>query len=347
MKLSEFNYDLPSELIAQYPSEGRDMSRLLVIKKISEEVEHREFRDIVDFIGPGDCLAVNDAKVIKARLAGKRSDTGAKAEILLLERLSDRLYKCLIDTSSKIRIGTEFIFGEGELNGLIRAESDGMRIIEFDRKDGQFDELLERLGCVPLPPYIKRKPDKIDEERYQTVYAKAPGAIAAPTAGFHFTDAVLDRIKAKGAFIAPLTLHVGYGTFKPVATEDITRHKLEAEYFEIKAEEAAKLNEAKQKGGRIFAVGTTTCRALENQARLVKGSRNKIQEGKGWTNLFIYPPYNFKFVDALITNFHLPRTTLLMLAAAFCGKELLFRAYEEAIKQRYRFYSYGDCTLII
>lgn len=347
MRLKEFDYVLPEELIAQYPLKQRDRSRLLVIKKISEEIEHRYFCDIVDFISPGDCLVVNDTKVIKARLVGKKPDTGAKAEILLLERLSDRLYKCLIDTSSKVKVGMQFVFGEGELNGLIRAESDGMRIIEFDKKDGQFSELLERLGIVPLPPYIKRKPDKFDEERYQTIYGKVPGAIAAPTAGLHFTDEILSRIKAKGAFIASITLHVGYGTFKPVASEDIARHKLEAEYFEIKEEESAKLNEAKERGGKIFAVGTTTCRVLENQARLVKGSRNKIEKGKGWTNLFIYPPYNFKFVDTLITNFHLPKTTLVMLAAAFCGKELLFRAYEEAIRERYRFYSYGDCTLII
>ncbi len=347
MRLKEYDYPLPEELIAQYPLEQRDRSRLLVIKKITEETEHKYFCDIADFINAGDCLVVNDTKVIKARLPGKRSDTGAKAEILLLERLSDRLYKCLIDTSSKVRVGTQFIFGEGKLNGLIRAESDGMRLIEFDINGGQFSEVLEKLGMVPLPPYIKRRPEKSDEDRYQTIYGKVPGAIAAPTAGLHFTDEVLNRIKAKGAYVASITLHVGYGTFKPVASEDVSRHKLEAEYFEIKEEEAAKLNEVKEKGGKIFSVGTTACRVLEYQARLVKGSRNRIEKGKGWTNLFIYPPYNFKFVDALLTNFHLPKTTLVMLAAAFCGKELLFKAYEEAIRARYRFYSYGDCTLII
>ncbi|KPK41709.1 MAG: S-adenosylmethionine:tRNA ribosyltransferase-isomerase [Omnitrophica WOR_2 bacterium SM23_29] len=347
MRLSEFNYDLPSELIAQYPLDRRDGSRLMVIKKLSETIEHTTFCDLVDYIDPGDCVVVNDTKVIKARLAGRRADTGAKAEILLLEKLNDKLYKCLIDTSSKSRVGTKYVFGEAELNGHIRAESDGMRIIEFDTKGRGFNELLGKLGIVPLPPYIKRKPDKSDEERYQTIYAKSPGAIAAPTAGLHFTDEVLNRIKAKGASIASITLHVGYGTFKPVVSEDVARHKLDSEYFEIKEEATAKLNEAKEMGGRIFTVGTTTCRALEHQARLVKGSKNKIESGKGWTNLFIYPPYNFKFVDALITNFHLPKTTLVMLAAAFCGRELLFRAYEEAVKQRYRFYSYGDCMLVI
>lgn len=347
MRLSEFNYDLPSEFVAQYPLDRRDGSRLMVIKKLSETIEHRNFCDLVDYIGAGDCVVVNNTKVIKARLAGRRADTGAKAEILLLEKLSDKLYKCLIDTSSKSKVGTEYVFGEGELNGHIRAESDGMRIIEFDTKGRGFNELLGKLGIVPLPPYIKRKPDKSDEERYQTIYAKSPGAIAAPTAGLHFTDEVLNRIKAKGASIVSITLHVGYGTFKPVISEDVARHKLDSEYFEIKEETAAKLNKVKEMNGRIFAVGTTTCRALEHQARLVKGSKNKIESGKGWTNLYIYPPYNFKFVDALITNFHLPKTTLVMLAAAFCGKELLFSAYEEAIKQRYRFYSYGDCMLVI
>lgn len=347
MKLKEFDYDLPKELIAEYPSQERDKARLLVIKKISEEVEHKHFCGIVDYVNAGDCLVINDTKVIKARLIGKKADTGANAEILLLERLSDRLYKCLIDTSAKLNIGAKILFGDGELSCLIRAQSDGMRLVEFDKKDGQFSELLEKFGVMPLPPYIKRKADKSDEDRYQTIYAKVPGAVAAPTAGLHFTDEVLNRIKAKGASVVSITLHVGYGTFKPVASEDVSRHKLEAEYFEIKEEEAAKLNEVKEKGGKIFAVGTTTCRVLEYQARLVKGSRNRIEKGKGWTNLFIYPPYNFKFVDALITNFHLPKTTLVMLAAAFCGKELLFKAYEDAIRERYRFYSYGDCTLII
>lgn len=347
MRLKEFDYELPNELIAQYPLEKRDGSRLLVIKKISEEIEHRNFCDIVDYINSGDCLVINDTKVIKARLVGKKADTGARAEVLLLERLGDKLFKCLIDTSSKVKVGSKYIFGGGELNGYLRAESDGMRIIEFDKAYGQFSELLEKLGMVPLPPYIKRKPEKLDEERYQTIYAKVPGAIAAPTAGLHFSDEVLSRIEAKGASIASITLHVGYGTFKPVNSEDVARHKLDAERFEIKEEVAAKLNDAKERGSRIFAVGTTTCRALENQARLVKGSRNKISSGKGWTDSFIYPPYNFKFVDALITNFHLPKTTLLMLAVAFCGKEPLFRAYEEAIDKRYRFYSYGDCMLII
>lgn len=347
MRLSEFNYGLPGELIAQYPCERRDGSRLMVIRKISNAIEHRRFRDIADYIGAGDCLVVNDTKVIKARLPARRQDTGAKAEILLIEKLNDRLYKCLVDTSTKIKVGTKFIFGESDLTATIRAESAGIRLIEFSVNGEQFSELLEKLGMMPLPPYIKRGADKSDEERYQTVYARTPGAIAAPTAGLHFTQEVLERIKAKGASVESITLHVGYGTFKPVAVDDVARHKLEAEYFEIKEETAQRLNEVKEKGGRIFAVGTTACRALEYQARLVKGSKNRVQKGKGWTDFFIYPPYNFKFVDALITNFHLPKTTLVMLAAAFCGKELLFHAYEEAVKEKYRFYSYGDSMLII
>ncbi len=333
MRLSEFHYNLPSELVAQYPLEKRDRSRLLVIKKITEKIEHRHFCDIVAHISPGDCLVVNDTKVIKAKLVGKKADTGARAEILLLERLSDRLYKCLIDASSKIKVGTQFVFGEGELSGFVRAESNGMRLVEFDKDTGQFSELLEKLGILPLPPYIKRTPERQDEVRYQTIYGKVPGAVAAPTAGLHFTDEVLNRIKAKGASIVSITLHVGYGTFKPVISKDVARHKLEAEYFEIKEEVAMQLNSVKERGGKIFAVGTTTCRVLEYQTQLVKGSRNKVEKGKGWTNLFIYPPYNFKFVDALITNFHLPKTTLLLLVAAFCGKELLFKAYEEAIRE--------------
>ncbi len=347
MKLSEFSYNLPEALIAQYPCERRDGSRLMVIKKISKAIEHRSFRDIADCIGAGDCLVVNDTKVIKARLPAKRQDTGAKAEILLLEKLNDKLYKCLVDTSTKIKVGTKFVFGEDGLNATVRAESDGIRLIEFNVNGGQFSELLERFGVMPLPPYIKRGAEKSDDERYQTVYAKAPGAIAAPTAGLHFTQEVLKRIREKGASIESITLHVGYGTFKPVAVDDVARHKLEAEYFEIKDETARRLNEVKEKGGSIFAVGTTACRALEYQARLVKGSKNRVEKGKGWTSLFIYPPYNFKFVDALITNFHLPKTTLVMLAAAFCGKELLFHAYEEAVKEKYRFYSYGDAMLIV
>lgn len=347
MRLSEYNYDLPNELIAQYPVEKRDSSRLLVVRKISRQLEHRYFSDLVDFISPGDCVVVNDTKVIKARLIGKKADTGAKAEILLLEKLGDKLYKCLIGSSAKLNVGAKILFGEGELSCQIRAQSDGMRLIEFDIKGGQFSQSLEKLGTMPLPPYIKRIPQKSDEERYQTVYAKTPGAIAAPTAGLHFTEEIINRISQKGAFIVPITLHIGYATFKPVQSEDVVRHKLDAEYFEIKEETTAQLNSIKEKGGRIFAVGTTTCRALETQARLVKGSKNRVTSGKGWTNLFIYPPYNFKFVDALITNFHLPKTTLLMLAAAFCGKDLLFSAYEEAIRQKYRFYSYGDAMLII
>ncbi len=347
MKLSDFSYNLPAELIAQYPSEKRDGSRLMVVRKIAKAIEHGNFRDIAEHLSPGDCLVVNDTKVIKARLPAKRQDTGAKAEILLLEKLNDKLYKCLVDTSTKIKVGTKFAFGEDGLTATVRAQSDVIRMIEFNVSGGQFIEFMEKFGVVPLPPYIKRSADKSDEERYQTVYAKVSGAIAAPTAGLHFTREVLERIRAKGALVESITLHVGYGTFKPVAVDDVARHKLEAEYFEINEETSRTLNEVKEKGGRIFAVGTTACRALEYQARLVKGSKNRIEKGRGWTDLFIHPPYNFKFVDALVTNFHLPKTTLLMLASAFCGKDFLFEAYEEAIKEKYRFYSYGDCMLIL
>ena len=347
MRLGEFDYKLPGELIAQYPAQARDASRLMVVHKISKKIEHRNFRDIVDYIGPPDCLVVNDTKVIKARLPAKRADTGAKAEVTLIEKMSERLYKCLIDTSTKIKVGTKFTFGDGELTGVIRGESEGIRLIEFSINGADFGAILDKIGIVPLPPYIKRPPEKADEERYQTVYAKTPGAVAAPTAGLHFSDRVLKEIKAKGPSVESVTLHVGYGTFKPVSVDEVARHKLEPEIFELKEETALRLNDAKEKGGKIFAVGTTTCRVLENQARLVNGSKNRVNKGKGWIGLFIYPPYNFKFVDALVTNFHLPKTTLLMLVAAFCGREVLFQAYEEAVKEKYRFYSYGDSMLII
>ena len=347
MRLSEFDNRLPEELIAQYPAQARDASRLMVVHKISKKIEHRNFRDIVDYIEPSDCLVVNDTKVLKARLPAKRADTGAKAEITLIEKMSERLYKCLIDTSTKVKVGTKFTFGDGVLTGVIRGESEGIRLIEFSVNGADFGAILDKIGIVPLPPYIKRPPEKSDEERYQTVYARTPGAVAAPTAGLHFSDRILKAIKSKGASVESVTLHVGYGTFKPVSVDEVTRHKLEPEVFELKEEVALRMNAVKEKGGRIFAVGTTTCRVLENQAQLVKGSRNRVEKGKGWTNLFIYPPYNFKFVDALVTNFHLPKTTLLMLVAAFCGKEVLFKAYEEAVKEKYRFYSYGDSMLII
>lgn len=345
--MREFDYKLPEELIAQYPAQARDASRLMVVHKISKRIEHRGFGDIVDCIGPSDCVVVNDTKVIKARLSGRRADTGGKAQITLIEKMGDKLYKCLIDTSTKIKVGTEFVFGDGELTGVIRGESEGIRLIEFSVNGSDFNQILEKIGIVPLPPYIKRAPDKADEERYQTVYAKAPGAVAAPTAGLHFTDGILKEIRDKGASVESMTLHVGYGTFKPVSVNEVARHKLEPELFELKEETARRLNSVKEKGGRIFAVGTTTCRVLENQARLVKGSKNRVEKGKGWTGIFIYPPYNFKFVDALITNFHLPKTTLLMLVAAFCGKGVMLQAYEEAVKEKYRFYSYGDSMLII
>jgi S-adenosylmethionine:tRNA ribosyltransferase-isomerase len=349
MRLGEFDYRLPEELIAQYPAQARDASRLMVVHKISKKIEHRNFSDIADYIGPTDCLVVNDTKVIKARLPGKRADTGGKAEIMLIEKLSDKLYKCLIDTSTKIKVGTKFVFGAepGELTGVIRGESDGIRLIEFSINGADFDAILEKIGIVPLPPYIKRAPEKEDEQRYQTVYARSPGAIAAPTAGLHFTDDLIKGIRSKGALVESVTLHVGYGTFKPVTVDEVARHKIEPESFDLKADAARRLNGAKEEGGKIFAVGTTTCRVLESRAQLVKGSINRVEHGKGWTRLFIYPPYNFKFVDVLVTNFHLPKTTLLMLVAAFCGKEVMLQAYSEAIKEKYRFYSYGDSMLII
>lgn len=362
MRLSDFDYDLPDELIAQYPCKKRDDARLMVINRLKGAIEHKRFGDIVDYLGVSDSLVLNDTKVIKARLAARRMDTGAKAVLTLIERLSDGIYKCLIDASTKIKVGVRFIFGEGKftppLYGTITASTGKIRVIEFNLNDEEVSRILNKIGEMPLPPYIKRRAEDSDEKRYQTVYARNPGAIAAPTAGLHFTEEILKRIRMKGVGIEPITLHVGYGTFKPVSKENIREHELETEYFEIKEEISDRLNYLKSVNGRVFAVGTTTCRVLEHQAGIIsledsletvllKGRKNRVDSGKGWTNLFIYPPYSFKFVDGLITNFHLPKTTLLMLAAAFCGKELLFYAYKEAVKEKYRFYSYGDAMLIL
>lgn len=361
MKLSDFDYDLPDELIAQYPCEKRDDARLMVINRLKGTIEHKSFGDIIDYLGGSDCLVINDTKVIKARLTARRTDTGAKATLTLIERLSDGIYKCLIDTSTKIKVGVRFIFGEdklfGPLYGTITASTGTIRVVEFNLNDEELNRVLDKIGEMPLPPYIKRRAQDSDEKRYQTVYARNPGAIAAPTAGLHFTEGIFERLRKKGVGVERITLHVGYGTFKPVSKENIREHELEAEYFEIKGKTSGRLNYLKSVNGGVFAVGTTTCRVLEHQARiisledslgtgLVKSAKNIVEGGKGWTNLFIYPSYTFKFVDGLITNFHLPKTTLLMLAAAFCGKELLFHAYKEAVKEKYRFYSYGDAMLI-
>ena len=330
MKLSDFDYNLPKELIAQHPSGKRDESKLLVLHRKAGKIEHKIFKDIVGYLSKDDLVLLNDTKVVPARLFGKK-ETGGKVEALLLHKDREGEHEVLLKPARGCRVGSRLIFGDGRLKAEISRVENGRRFLKFER-NGNFEELLDELGEMPLPPYIKRDNIALDNERYQTVYAAKKGAIAAPTAGLHFTKDLLGQISEKGVDIDYITLHVGYGTFKPVKCEDITGHKMEKEYFQIDNKVIEKINARKQ---RTIAVGTTTCRAIET-----------LRAG-GWTDLFIYPPYEFKAVDALLTNFHLPRTTLLMLVSAFCGRELLSRAYREAIDKKYRFYSYGDAMLIL
>jgi len=339
-KLSDFDYSLPKELIAQYPSEKRDESRLLVLHRDTGKIEHRIFKDIVGYFQKGDTLVLKNTKVVPARLFGKK-ETGGKVEALVLGAADSKLkvqgkeYKVLLKPSRGCRVGSKLIFSDGKLKAEVSGIENGRRFLKFEC-NGNFENLLEELGEMPLPPYIRRKTESLDLKRYQTVYASKKGAVAAPTAGLHFTKEILDRILNEGASVEHITLHVGYGTFRPVKCDDITKHKMEREYFEIGNDVAEKL---KQKNGRIIACGTTTCRTLETLTQKNIGS--------GWADIFIYPPYKFKTVDALLTNFHLPKTTLFMLVSAFCTKELLLKAYKEAIDKKYRFYSYGDAMLIL
>ncbi len=358
IKLSDFDYNLPKELIAQYPAKKRDESRLLVLHKDTGIIEHRIFKDISRYLNPGDLLVLNNTKVLPARLIG-RKETGGKVEALVLNageglRVKGE-YEVLLKPARGCNVGARVIFASGELNAEIVRIENGRRFLRFDC-NGNLEKALDKLGEMPLPPYIKRDTTDSDRERYQTVYAVKGGAVAAPTAGLHFTNQLLADIAKKEVDIEYVTLHVGYGTFKPVSSECIKEHKMEKEYFEIGSKVIEKL---KNKKGKTVAIGTTSARVLETQeiASLVSLDRNDVNSGhceakpkqsyNGWTDLFIYPGYEFKIVDALLTNFHLPKTTLLMLAAAFCGKEILFKAYEEAIKEKYRFYSYGDAMLVL
>jgi len=346
MELKDFDYTLPKELIAQYPCNIRDGSRLLVLDRKTGTIIHRLFRDIVEFFGKGDLLVLNNTKVVPVRLFG-RKETGGKVEVLILNipsettHLAQYEYEVLIKPARACRPGMKLIFNGGRLIAELTKIENGRRYLRFDY-NGNLIDLLKDIGEVPLPPYIKRRPEPIDTERYQTVYASKDGAIAAPTAGLHFTKELLDRIIANGVEVEFVTLHVGYGTFKQVESEDITRHIMEKEFFEVDNRIIEKL---KNKSHRVIAVGTTTCRVLETLGSWI--IQHQDIPTQGWTDLFIYPGYRFKIVDCLLTNFHLPRTTLLMLVSAFCGRELLMMAYQDAIKNRYRFYSYGDAMLII
>lgn len=338
---SDYYFDLPEELIAQDPLTDRSKSRLMVLNRKTGEIEHKIFEDIIDYLNPGDCLVVNNTKVIPARLFGVREDTGAAIELLLLKRLSDNTWETLVKPGKKARVGAVINFGEGKLKGeIIDVQEDGNRKIRFDF-DGIFEEILDELGQMPLPPYITHKLE--DKNRYQTVYAKYDGSAAAPTAGLHFTNELLDKIKAKGVNIATVTLHVGLGTFRPVKVEDLTDHHMHSEYYFIEEEQAKLISETKKNGGRIIGVGTTSCRTLETVARDHDG---EIVPCSGWTDIFIYPGFEFKALDALITNFHLPESTLIMLISAFSEREKVMAAYEEAIKERYRFFSFGDAMFI-
>lgn len=341
MKTSDFYYDLPKELIAQDPLEDRSSSRLLVLHRKSGEIEHRIFSDIADYLRPGDCLVRNNTKVIPARLFGVRKDTGAVIELLLLKRREKDIWETLVKPGKKARAGVELIFGEGKLQGeILSVEEDGNRLIRF-HYEGIFEEILDELGQMPLPPYITHTLK--DKNRYQTVYAKYEGSAAAPTAGLHFTEELFQKLEDKGVTIANVTLHVGLGTFRPVKVEDVTEHHMHSEYFRIEPEEAEKINAAKAAGGRIVCVGTTSCRTVESAT----DKNGILQAGEADTEIFIYPGYNFKMTDVLITNFHLPESTLVMLVSALAGKEQIMEAYAEAVKERYRFFSFGDAMIIL
>lgn len=340
MKKQDFYYDLPEELIAQHPSDKREESRLMILDKNKGEINHKRFKDILDYFGEGDCLVLNDTRVIPARLFGRKSETGGKIEFLLLKRLNDDKWETLVKPGKKAKKGTKVVFGDGILKGeILDSTESGGRIIQFEY-DGIFEEILDELGEMPLPPYITEKLD--DKERYQTVYSKNRGSAAAPTAGLHFTHALLEQIKAKGVKIAYVTLHVGLGTFRPVKEENIENHLMHSEYYEVSEETAKIINEAKENGGKIFAVGTTSTRTLESNG----DEDGKIKAKSGWTDIFIYPGYKFKVIDRLITNFHLPESTLIMLISALAGRENVLNAYNVAVKEEYRFFSLGDAMLI-
>ena len=340
MKTSDFYFDLPKELIAQDPLEDRSASRLLVLNKETGEMEHRIFKDIVEYVNPGDCLVINDTKVIPARLFGSKVGTDAKIEILLLKRRENDIWETLVKPGKKARPGTKISFGEGLLMGeVLEVADEGNRLIQFTY-DGIFEEILDQLGQMPLPPYITHQLK--DKNRYQTVYAKHDGSAAAPTAGLHFTPELLEQIKEKGVRIAHVTLHVGLGTFRPVKVEDVTAHHMHSEFYVVEEDHAELINRTKAEGGKVVCVGTTSCRTIESAA----DEQGVLHAGSGWTDIFIYPGYRFKILDRLITNFHLPESTLLMLVSALAGKEHIEAAYEEAVKERYRFFSFGDAMLI-
>ena len=341
MKRQDFYYDLPEELIAQDPLEDRSSSRLLVLDKETGATSHHIFKEITGYLKEGDCLVINDTKVIPARLIGAKEGTGAKIEILLLKRKENNIWETLVKPGKKAKVGTRIVFGEGLLVGeVVGIVEEGNRLVKFEY-EGIFEEILDQLGQMPLPPYITHQLE--DKNRYQTVYAKHTGSAAAPTAGLHFTPELLKEIEEKGIDIARVTLHVGLGTFRPVKVDEITDHHMHSEFYQVDEEAAEKINRAKDSGHRVISVGTTSCRTLESAT----DENGILRAGSGWTEIFIYPGYKFKILDGLITNFHLPESTLIMLVSALAGREHVLAAYEEAVQERYRFFSFGDAMLIV
>ncbi len=357
MRLADFDYPLPKELIAQEPCAKREDSRLLILERAKKKLIHRKFIALVDYLSPGDCLVLNNTRVICARMIGRRethlrlrgasgASGGGRQEIFFLENLSKDTYRVLAKPAKKLSLGAKVLFNNGKVCATVLAEEGMSKIVRFSAS-GDTHDFWHKFGRVPLPPYIKRDPQHLDKERYQTVYAREAGATAAPTAGLHFTRELLEIIRAKGVNIVYLTLHINYGTFAPVKSEDISKHKMHKEYFILPAKTKALINAARLKGRKVFAVGTTSVRVLETCAKGGEETKPLSAEVRGRTDLFIYPPYSFKAVDCLLTNFHFPKSTLLMLVSAFAGKELIFKAYQEAIEKRYRFFSYGDAMLIL
>jgi S-adenosylmethionine:tRNA ribosyltransferase-isomerase len=352
MKLSQFNFDLPKELIAQYPSENRDESRLMVVDRKKGTIEHKIFKDVINYFDDGDVFVVNNTKVFPARMYGQKEKTGAKIEVFLLRELNgqQRLWDVLVDPARKIRVGNKLYFNDDQDNEILVAEvvdnttSRGRTIrFLFDGTDEEFRDKLSILGHTPLPKYIKRESELIDKERYQTVYAKEVGAVAAPTAGLHLSRELIKRMQIKGIEFAEITLHVGLGTFRNIEVEDLSKHKMDAEYFYIPQESCDLVNASIEKGAKRCAVGTTSMRALESAV----SAQNFLKSSSGWTNKFIYPPYDFSIADSMITNFHLPKSSLIIMICAFGGYDLIMQAYEEAVKEKYNFYSYGDAMLIL
>lgn len=342
MKLSEFKYDVPESLIAQYPLEERDESKLMIVDRENGQTQHAVFKDIIDFLEEGDALVMNETKVLPARLFGVKDKTDANVELLLLRQLEQSMWEVLVKPARKVRVGNRIQITDDFGCDVIDNTTSGGRVVRFDSNGNDFFNLLNEVGCSPLPPYINREAEDLDKEKYQTVYAKKIGAVAAPTAGLHFTKPLLDKIRAKGVKTIPIVLHVGLGTFRPIKVEDLSRHQMDSEYYEISEESATELNAVKNAGGRIVAVGTTSVRVLETAAN----ADNLIKACSGWTDKFIFPPYEFKIVDSLITNFHLSGSTLFLLTCALADKEIMLKSYQEAIDNQYRFYSYGDAMLI-